>query len=130
MVEAQLLCARVPSGPGLLLGDLNALSPRDPYPPDLADQLRRGGIDKYGHPLRHDMINALEAAGWIDALHASGPGLRWVTAPRFRGGVRFDSRTDYAFVSPALRDRIVSTEIIDIEMPAVSDHAPVVVTVG
>ncbi len=127
MVEAELLCARMPDGPGLLLGDLNALSPRDPYPPDLADRLQRGGVDKYGCPLRHDVIDALETAGWIDTLHAHPPS-RWVTAPRNRGGVRFDSRTDYAFVTPALGDRIVGTEIIDIEMPAVSDHAPVVVT--
>ena len=128
MVEAKLLCERMPAGPGVLVGDLNALSPRDPYAAELSERLWQGGVHKYGHPLRHDVIEALEAAGWIDSLHMGGAPAQWVTAPRERGGVRFDSRTDYTMVTPALRDRVVSTEITDIEMPAVSDHAPVVLT--
>jgi exodeoxyribonuclease-3 len=103
----------------LLAGDLNALSPRDPYPPDFAQKIKRAGTDKYGHPPRFDVINELENFGWIDTLRASNSE-RWVTAPRDRGGVFIEYRTDYIFASPGFAPRVQSVEIID--TTGLSDH--------
>lgn len=116
--------ARLAREPALLLGDLNALSPRDPYPADLAARLARAGVDKYGHPPRFETIGLLEAGGWIDALHAAGPPGAWVTAPRDRGGVRIDYRSDYVFVSPVLAPHLTGVEIVPLDA-AESDHYPV-----
>ncbi len=112
--------------PHLLAGDLNALSRRDPYPADLAERVKAAGTDKYGHPPRFEVVDELEAQGWVDALYRRGPPPRWVTARRDRGGVRIDYRTDYLFASPALAAGLVDAAIVD--AGGASDHDPVVAT--
>lgn len=104
----------------LLAGDFNALSPQDPYPPDLADLVRRAGTDKYGHPPRFDAMRVLLAHGWVDALRACAPDGPWVTAPRDRGGVRIDYRTDYVLCSPPLAHRLRAARVVD--ATGASDH--------
>lgn len=110
----------------LLAGDLNSLSRRDPYPADLEMLLSAAGTDKYGHPPRFDVVEELEAAGWIDLLHFRGAPAQWITAKRNRGGVHIDYRTDYLFGSPSLADGLESVSIL----PAgdASDHDAVVAT--
>jgi exodeoxyribonuclease-3 len=111
-------------GKSLLAGDLNALSRRDPYPPDLAARLAAAGTDKYGHPPRFETIPELEAAGWIDLLYYKKAPARWITASRDRGGVRIDYRTDYVFGSPAMAETLASIEVVD--AAGASDHDAVV----
>ncbi len=121
LAEARYLRPRVDRArKSLLLGDLNALSRRDPYPSDFAARVAAAGTDKYGHPPRFETIGELESAGWIDLLYHRGAPSRWVTASRDRGGVRIDYRTDYMFGSPAMAERLVSVEILD--AAGASDH--------
>lgn len=108
----------------LLAGDLNSLSRHDPYPPELADRVRRSGVTKYGDPPRFDVIDELLAQGWVDALRARPRDDRWVTAVRERGGVRNDFRTDYVMASPPLAKRLVGAEVVPCE--GASDHEPVI----
>jgi len=116
--------AALARGDFLLLGDLNALSRRDPYPPDLAARVRAAGTDKYGHPPRFDVVDALERMGWVDALRARPSSGAWVTAERDRNGVHIDYRTDYVFVSPALAPGLRGTRVLPAH--GASDHNAVV----
>ena len=130
-VEARYLRSRIDpdrfaAGRVLLAGDLNSLSRRDPYPPDLAALLAAAGTDKYGHPPRFEVIEELEAAGWIDLLHARGAPPQWITARRDRGGVHVDYRTDYLFGSPLLAAALTSISILPGD--DASDHDAVVAT--
>lgn len=113
-------------GHALLLGDINSLSRHDPYPADLADRVRRAGVDKYGHPPRFDVMDELEAQGWVDALRRAPASPRWVTAVRERNGVVLEYRTDYVMASPRLAERLVSAEVLD--GGGASDHEPVIAT--
>ncbi|NMO19329.1 endonuclease/exonuclease/phosphatase family protein [Pyxidicoccus fallax] len=130
-VEARYLrslmdAAAFREGRYLLAGDLNSLSRKDPYPVDLGDQLRRAGTDKYGHPPRFDVIDDIEAYGWVDTLRERPASPKWVTARRNRGGVTIDYRTDYVFASPRMAERLMSAEVIDVG--DASDHNPLVAT--
>ena len=113
-------------GAFLLLGDLNSLSRKDPYPVDLADRVRRAGVDKYGHPPRFDVIDELEGFGWVDALRHRPASSRWVTAPRERGGERIDYRTDYILASPRMAERLLCADGVDVGQA--SDHHALVAT--
>ncbi len=112
----------------VLAGDLNAISPHDPYPDDLAQRVLRAGVDKYGHPPRFDVMKALLADGWIDLLAHRPAGSPWVTAPRDRGGVHIDWRTDYILASPALARWPAQAEVVD--MSEASDHHGVLAVLG
>jgi exodeoxyribonuclease-3 len=127
-VEARYLRSVADPGSGtamVLAGDLNSLSPRDPYPPDLAEKVRAAGTDKYGHPPRFEVMRELEAQGWVDALWHLGPPVEWVTARRDRGGVRIDYRTDYVLLSPVAAERLVAARIV--AAGEASDHDAVLV---
>ncbi len=104
----------------LLAGDLNSLSRADPYPANLAERVRRAGVDKYGHPPRFEVIDELEGFGWVDVLGKRPTSSRWATAPRQRGGETLDFRTDYLFASPRLAERLLGAEVVDVG--SASDH--------
>jgi exodeoxyribonuclease-3 len=130
-VEARYLRSLVDStafheGAFLLLGDLNSLSRKDLYPVDLADRVRRAGIDKYGHPPRFDVIDELEGFGWVDTLRHRPASSRWVTARRQRGGECIDFRTDYIFASSRMAERLLGAEVVDVGQA--SDHHALVAT--
>jgi exodeoxyribonuclease-3 len=108
----------------LLAGDLNSLSPRDPYPDDLAARVRAAGTDKFGHPPRTDVIEELESCGWIDTLRHRGPPAEWITARRDRGGVHIDYRTDYIFASPLMAPSLTGAAVISVD--GASDHEAVI----
>lgn len=110
----------------LLAGDLNSLSRHDPYPPDLAERVRRSGVTKYGEPPRFDVMDELLAQGWVDTLRERPRDDRWATAVRERVGVRNEFRTDYVLASPPLAERLVAAEVVPCE--GASDHEPVVAT--
>lgn len=115
--------SRLASERMLLAGDLNALSPRDPYPTDLDRLLVAAGTDKYGHPPRFETIPILESAGWVDLLHRGVAPERWVTAVRDRGGVHVEYRTDYLLASPALAPACGGVRVLACD--GTSDHEPV-----
>lgn len=121
-VEARYVRSLGVEGPALLAGDLNCLSPRDPYPDDLAELLQRAGTQKYDLPPRTDTYAELVQQGWRDALYAQGPPASWVTAPRDRGGVRIDYRTDYIFTKGL---QVESCRVHPLQGEE-SDHYPVV----
>ncbi len=125
--DSKTLCAvvdreEVATRDVLVLGDLNAVTRRDPYG-DLAEKLQRAGVDKYGHPPRFDTMDRLDRHGFVDLLHQRGAPSPWVTAVRDRGGVRIDYRTDYALASPSLARAHVDTRVLD--CAGASDHEPV-----
>lgn len=110
----------------ILAGDLNALSPGDPYPGDLDERFARLGIVKYGRPARFDVMQRLFAAGLVDVLARRADGAPWVTAVRGRrdGGIddgeRVDTRTDYVLLSPSLAPRLRGCGVVDVR--DASDH--------
>lgn len=116
--------AELAAQPLLLIGDLNSLSPRDPYPADLGAKLQAARVTKYGHPPRREVVAELEAQGWVDTLYVAGAPPAWVTAPRDRGGVHIDYRTDYVFASAPLAARLEATGIQPLHEDE-SDHFPV-----
>ncbi|WP_437972399.1 endonuclease/exonuclease/phosphatase family protein [Sorangium sp. So ce260] len=129
LTEARWLLSLVPparfaAGLWALAGDLNALSPRDPYPADLDARLAAAGIEKYGSPPRFDTMDTLEAFGWADALLLRPRSPRWATALRGRAGALVETRTDYVLLSPRLAGRLALAEVIDVG--AASDHHAVV----
>lgn len=105
-----------------LAGDLNALSRHDPYPADLEALLRESLTTKYHLPPRFEVMDELAEFGWQDGLYLRPP-TRWITAPRDRGGVHIDYRTDYLLFSPALAKRVGQVEVIALNDE--SDHYPV-----
>jgi exodeoxyribonuclease-3 len=115
---------RIAAEPLLLIGDLNSLSPRDPYPEDLGERLRSAGVTKYGDPPRRDVVAELEDQGWVDTLYAGEPPQGWITAPRDRGGVHIDYRTDYVLASPPMAARLEGTGIHPLS-EGESDHFPI-----
>ena len=131
LVEARYLCDLLDpvtfrEGLYLLAGDLNSLSRRDPYPPDLADRLLAAGTNKYGHPPRFSVLDTLESFGWIDTLYHRQPPAEWVTARRQNNGVQIDYRTDYILASPRMAERLIRAEVVDVG--EASDHQAVVAT--
>ncbi|MBS2036092.1 endonuclease/exonuclease/phosphatase family protein [bacterium] len=105
-----------------LAGDLNALSRHDPYPADLEKLLRESMTSKFHLPPRFEVMEELADFGWVDGLYLKPPA-RWVTAPRDRGGVQIDYRTDYLLFSPRLAQRVGQVEVVPVGNE--SDHYPV-----
>jgi len=114
---------RIAAGEALLLGDLNALSRVDPYPPVLGGALAAKGIDKFGLPPRFEVTDRLAAAGWRDCFEARRAGAPWASASR----EGLPLRTDYVLASPSLRSRCVEASAL--ERPG-SDHLPVAASFG
>ena len=110
----------------ILAGDLNSLSPNDPYPDDLGERFARLGITKYGQPARFDVLRRLLASGLVDTLDRRPPGSAWASAVRGRrdggpdSGEQVLTRTDYVLVSPHLAGRIIEGGVIDVG--SASDH--------
>jgi exodeoxyribonuclease-3 len=105
--------------PHLLVGDLNALTPREQVGEPPAGVAKRGeAID--GAPRR--AIRQLLAAGYLDAyraLHAETPGYTYpADAPWLR--------LDYVFLSPLLAGRLLACEVAASPAAALaSDHLPI-----
>lgn len=113
------------NGNYLLAGDLNSLSLKDPYPNNFAELIEQSKTTKYHNPPRFEVITEIESFGWVDSLYYLPKENRsWITAPRDRGGVKIDYRTDYIFVSPKLAEKLQDVEII--ECPEASDHFPII----
>lgn len=134
LAEAEILHSLVSAGLArgedlLLAGDLNSLSPHDPYPADLGERCARLGITKYGHPARFDVLRRLLSTGLIDAHVRRVEGTLWASAVRGRrdggpdSGERVMTRTDYVLLSPSLAQRLLGGGVIDVDQA--SDHLAV-----
>lgn len=112
---------------GVLAGDLNCLSPDDPYTPELAMRLLEAGVKKYGNPPRFDTMELLRENGW----HAIRPGnngrdgTEWVTRWRTEVTPPLPTRTDYVLTSSAVLPCLSSVWHVDLKHEE-SDHNPVV----
>ncbi len=71
-------------------------------------------------------MRLLERAGWRDPLIFRAAGAPWATAPRDRGGVHIDARTDYVLVSPDLLPGVTDARLVDVG--DASDHHGLQVT--
>ena len=109
---------------GILAGDLNSLSPDDPYPDDFASRLKAAEIDKYGHPPNFDVMGLLATAGWT-APAPQGGDTSWVTRWRREVEPPIPTRTDYVLAHGPARDALKGIEVIPLENEE-SDHFPVV----
>jgi endonuclease/exonuclease/phosphatase family metal-dependent hydrolase len=128
--EATRVVAALPAGvPAVIMGDLNAVSPRDvrrmqpeawPERYRTRHGLARGAIDTQA-------IAALEAAGFVDlgAAGASGPALTRPTRLYADRDVPAQ-RLDYIFATRALAPRLRAAGVIDDRRTQqASDHLPV-----
>ncbi len=127
--EAQRLAGQVrPYEPALLLGDLNAVSPRDAagaHPERWPQRYRERHLRPDG-TLDTRAVAALEAAGLIDldaALHAAHTQPTW-PARRFAAD-RPRQRLDYALASaPLARRASACAPLQDDDAQQASDHLP------
>jgi endonuclease/exonuclease/phosphatase family metal-dependent hydrolase len=131
--EAAVLAARAaPDGLAVLAGDLNSLSPHDPDPPDLdelAPQHRVRYLDDESSTLDRSVLTQLEAAGWVDVVHAlGGGGTPTVPAAGFAETEFPTMRCDYVLASTALAARALSYEVPrTAATDSASDHYPLLV---
>lgn len=118
----------------VIFGDLNALSPHDPYPKGAARELLARGIKKFGtRGLRFDCVRSLEAAGFIDAARIVGmPFTATVPTPMNRDPMHAAPlRLDYAFVSRSLAPYVQDARVIRNRVTRqASDHYPLLVEFG
>lgn len=105
----------------VLAGDLNSLSPADPYPPGTAALLLRAGVEKYGDPFRFEVMERLIGDGWRDALQQVESS-SWATRWRTETEPPTPTRTDYVLVSPGVK--VAAVETLPLEHQE-SDHHPV-----
>ena len=120
--------------PMFLMGDLNSLSPADPYPPSLLKQLQQHGISKFGNDaLRFDVITALQRAGWIDmlGLQGVGQGFHITVTEQSEDADHLDLRLDYIFANKILAAKITDVRVASsVLIKKASDHSPVVAEVS
>jgi exodeoxyribonuclease III len=113
---------------GLLAGDLNSLSSRDPYPSDTAEKLLRAGVNKYGERLAHDVLKELEKHGWqapLPSPNGRQDGCHWATRWRLEPNPPLPTRTDYILGRNEVAQRIRKLWVVDLKNQE-SDHNPVV----
>ena len=137
--EAEALLRLLPAGPTLLLGDLNALSPRDQAAHGASglkavlEESKSWAKFSVGGALDYSVIDMLTAAGSAGALvdlHAGST----PTVPTTRGGDPrhvAPMRLDYALGSRALVAHCAAAEaraITDERAGGASDHYPLLVT--
>jgi len=118
----------------VLLGDLNSLSPHDPYPDDLTEQLRQHDINKFGMPPDFAIIKKLEQAGWIDALlkQPTYDGQLHVTVKEASDDKdHLNLRLDYIMGNDRLMKRVRQVEVLaSEESEKASDHFPIIANIN
>jgi exodeoxyribonuclease-3 len=129
LAEAQLLAARLPADrDAVVMGDLNALSPRDVprYDPTRWPQRYRDRHAGPGTQLDTRAVAALEAAGLVDLAARAGGDDDTRPTPLLPG--RPAQRLDYVFATAALARRLRGAQVWrSAAALQASDHLPVVV---
>lgn len=113
---------------GILAGDLNCLSPLDPYNPELAQALVKSGVEKYGNPIEFAVFERLTAEGWRGkppVENGREDGYHWVTRWRTEVSPPLPTRTDYVLATPETRPALLKVWNVDLKHRE-SDHNPVV----
>jgi endonuclease/exonuclease/phosphatase family metal-dependent hydrolase len=113
----------------VVMGDFNAISPRDPYGKAFLARVKKCGIKKFGtNKLRFDAIRTLERGGMIDAAHALKKPFT-ATAPTPWNRDRMHSvpvRLDYAFVTHSLKPFLKNFRVLkNADSNRASDHFPI-----
>jgi|SRR3989344_1684955 len=114
----------------IIMGDINSLSPHDPYDrKSLIRTLQQKNIDKFGaDELRFDVINEIEKEGFKDAwIHLNKPFDFSTPTPANKDPYHAaEIRIDYAFVSQNLLEKISGIEIVKNKTTDMaSDHYPI-----
>lgn len=133
--EVQLLLSRLSHDqPRLLLGDLNAISPRDvadAHPETWAERYRTRHLDAAG-AIDTRALQALERSGLID-VHAALHPQTTATRPtaRYTRSDRPSQRLDYIFASPELARTAIACAPFDHPYAQTSsDHLPLYADFG
>lgn len=110
--------------PTFLVGDLNSLSPNDPYPKTLAHELTSHGISKFGNPPKFDVIQKLFDAGFKD--HMAFDYTVWSESD---DPDHLNLRLDYILTKNIDKEKIGLLRVLNTaETKIVSDHLPVTLT--
>ena len=109
--------------PTILMGDLNAAAPYEPFDFDAASpKVQRRLLDRGTRVPDHDVVRRIVSAGWIDAYRRAAPPPHKHSYTTGFPCVRFD----YIWLSGDLADRL---EAADVEQggfaPYCSDHFPI-----
>lgn len=121
MNELEYVLSQISDG-GVLMGDLNSLSPRDPYQPGSAENLWSAGCHKYGVPFSFHVMETLFQDGWCEPERL---GSEWVTRWRTETKPATPTRTDYALVKGDARSRARHFQVHPLTQ-AESDHCPLI----
>lgn len=132
LLEVQHLLRFLREDNVFVLGDLNALSPRDVgrYQPErwLPRRRARHVLPESGGRLDTRAISALEEAGLVDVLHRHGAAEPTALTRLGAGAEDYQVRIDYVFATPRAAERVKRAErVIGGDVEAASDHYPLLV---
>lgn len=116
----------------ILMGDFNALSPKDSYPEKFAETFNETQKKKFtvDGKVRMDVIQKVLENGYSDAAIAMGKNQEMtVPTPSNKDAAHAQMRLDYIFVSERLRPFLTEYTVIKNQLTdTASDHYPVCVT--
>jgi exodeoxyribonuclease III len=116
--------------PTILTGDLNSLSRRDGYGPQMLGDMQRRGITKYGrNELEFGVSDYLEQAGFIDLAAQLGHMQPTVpTASTQDKDHEVPVRIDYLYATPDVAQFVRRAEVVVNDLTnTISDHYPLVI---
>ena len=120
-----------PGQPVLLMGDMNSLSPQDPYDENVVlSEMQKARLDKFGKErLRYDAIKKILDFGFADSLKQFQTNFEYSVPTAFNiDEAHFTKlRLDYIFVTKNLLPYLIKSEVVRTkETNQLSDHFPVV----
>jgi len=116
----------------VIMGDLNSLSPHDPYrDSELLEIFRKSEIQKFGvDTIRKDLISKLQSAGFKDSSVLTDSPFEPTVPTRFNSDPAHatELRLDYVFLNRAVQKRLFKYDVLKTsETDQISDHYPVLV---
>ena len=121
--------AREANEPHVLMGDFNANSPHWTLVPDRLAKKTKKWLDHNGGHIPRRVIEAVEAAGYVDTFRAADPEAARVAATftTFEPGQRLDYIFTYGFQPEAIRSAWIEQDRL---AAFASDHFPVGAELG
>ena len=118
----------------ILMGDMNSLSSRDSYSPDMVKKLNEVSLRRFttDGKLRFDAIEKIESSGYYDSAVQLGKN-KEITSPTLLNefSQHYNMRLDYIFLSKSLLSRLVDYKVIKNKLTEkASDHYPITVTLN
>ena len=116
----------------VIMGDLNSLSPNDPYnDTELLDIFRKSEIQKFGvDTIRKDLISKLQNAGFKDSSVLTDSPFEPTVPTRINSDLAHGTelRLDYIFISGNLKQSLGKYDVVKTsETDQISDHYPILV---